>query len=111
MDSPSPGRVCESGCAQQLRGDLRQWSGGWNSRHTAWPLNLDLASLSGNETFLNHEPLENVKKAMHRQTCGRRQMVGREERNRDTETERQEKEATSQEARVQARTRERGKKM
>lgn len=52
----APGQVesVSLGCVQQLGSDLRQWPGGWNIRHPAWPLNCGLARHSGNDTSLNY---------------------------------------------------------
>lgn len=101
------------GCAQQLGNDLMQWPGGWNCRHPAGPVNLGLATLSGNETFLNHGPFGECEESYLSYVAGEKERKKRERREReqtDTEIEKkgtEEKEERIQKASIGVRTRER----
>ena len=71
------------GCAQQLGNDLMQWPGGWNCRHPAGPVNLGLAILSGNETFLNHGPFGECEESYLSYVAGEKERKKRERRERE----------------------------
>ena len=71
------------GCAQQLGNDPMQWPGGWNCRHPAGPVNLGLATLSGNETFLNHGPFGECEESYLSYVAGEKERKKRERRERE----------------------------
>lgn len=65
-DCPSSGGACES-VTWSVAAQWPQAVARWPEYQTpAWHLNLGLANLSGKDTFLNHGPLKNVKKAVPR---------------------------------------------
>lgn len=112
----APGQVesVSLGCVQQLGSDLRQWPGGWNIRHPAWPLNCGLARHSSNDTSLNYGLLgeceesyaqTNVYVLEKRRTETETETEGGRGRGRERK-EKKEKEERSQVVKVGARTRE-----